>query len=100
VYSGVRLDGAILAHTVGLDGGSSADDSAERLKFADNPVYMTALGAYTFLCIAIDLPLSAVGDTLSLPITINWWLENRRRARERPPPDDPDARTAEALPSG
>jgi uncharacterized protein YceK len=58
-------------------------------------------GAAAYL-LAIDLPLSAVADTLSLPLTVSWELERARKGvfaerledppqpePIRPPPDAP-----------
>jgi uncharacterized protein YceK len=39
------------------------------------PSFDLARAVYLF---GIDLPLSAVGDTLTLPVTIWWWLSGRR----------------------
>jgi uncharacterized protein YceK len=36
------------------------------------------VGTATYL-LAVDLPLSAVGDTLTLPLTVSWELERARK---------------------
>lgn len=56
VYGGVQFDAAFLA---ALHPGETTDET---------------IGMLVFLM--LDLPLSAVGDTLTLPITL--WLENRQ----------------------
>lgn len=61
IYGGVQLDAALIT---GM-----------------RPKETTEVTVFVGACLLVDIPLSLVGDTLTLPITL--WLDKRRAGSER-----------------
>jgi uncharacterized protein YceK len=95
VYGGVLLDAAIAYKAVGGPAPSCSDWGLDRP------------AAWVGIWAALDLPLSAVADTLTLPFTVAAALQKDDPSKPTPPgtfTPDPDpaqqpARTAVSLPS-
>ena len=77
IYGGVRLDAAAIRESLT---GQPPDPDPRRV--APPPVR-------TILCSAVDLPFSAVADTLTLPATIRATLD-QRRDKQKPAPESAD----------
>src|SRR5262249_4126741 len=74
IYGGVALD----AQTAGGGAGSLAKAlvNQQALEYPELTFLMTC-------CAAVDLPLSAIGDTLTLPVTIPMTIQ-RKSIKEKP----------------
>lgn len=76
IYGGVMLD---------AEAASESGSKALETKGLESLGHVAGAVCYG----AIDLPLSAIADTLMLPITIRWEIE-RRSEKERKSGSDPD----------
>jgi uncharacterized protein YceK len=102
VYGGVKSDLGIALYA--LTKGSSKDDkdSTASTSSEKSETALTRLGSFLYdfevHCLligfsagylAVDLPLSIVGDTLTLPITLKNKLEKRSKQSTEEPMDSP-----------
>jgi uncharacterized protein YceK len=77
IYGGVRADVEMAAAAL-----QAAPDATKEAHHSPQPIGQALVAA----CCAVDLPLSCVADTLTLPLTIVAALNSRHHESEPPPP--------------